>query len=95
MREDIVWDLPPGEALPHCKAYCDGWVEMTTGGRGAGDDSKGNSNGKAPADLEDAAECCGAEGIGSIDGEGGDGCNTGEATVASIHARIAGDVPRW
>ena len=46
----------PWEPLPDCEAYGDSWVEMATGCRGAGNDSKCNAYSEAPTNLEDATK---------------------------------------
>lgn len=61
-------NLSPGKALPDSEANRDGRIEVATRCRGAGDDSKSDSNSKAPANLEDTAEGCGI-GLGGIDVE--------------------------
>ena len=71
-------NLFPRKALPDSEANCDGRVKVTTGRRGAGDNSKSDTNSKAPTDLKDAAKGCGIRVLG-IEIEGGDGCYAGEA----------------
>ena len=71
-------DLSPGETLPDSEANCDGWIEVATRCRSTGDDSKSDTNSKPPANLKDAAEGCGIW-LLSINVEGSDGCNAGEA----------------
>ena len=51
-------NLSPGEALPDSEANRNGWIEVTTGSSGTGDDSKSNTDSEPPADLKDAAEGC-------------------------------------
>lgn len=56
---------------------------MTARRRGTGDDGKGDTDGEAPANLEDTAESCGARLVG-INIEGSDGCYAGEAGALSV-----------
>lgn len=56
LGEYVVRNLSPRKALPDSEAYRDGWIEVATGCRGTGDDRKGDTNSKAPANLKDAAE---------------------------------------
>ena len=76
-------DLSPGKALPNSEADCNGWIEVATGCRGTGDDSKSNTDSKAPADLKDVAEGC-RIGLLSIDVEGSDGCYARETEPLSV-----------
>ena len=69
--------------MPDSEADCDGWIEVATGCGGTGDDSKSDTDGKAPADLEDAAKGC-RIGLCSINVEGSDGCYAGEAGPMSV-----------
>lgn len=71
--------LFPWESLPDGEANGDGWIEVSTGGRGAGDDSEGDTDGEAPADCKDTTESGNANGGFEIEGEGGDCCYSGEA----------------
>ena len=71
-------NLFPRKALPDSEANRDGRVKVTTGSRGAGDDSKSDTNSKSPTDLKDTAKCCGI-GVRGIQIEGGDGCYAREA----------------
>lgn len=68
----------PREALPDGEANCDGRIEVTTRRRGTGDDSKSDTDCKAPANLKDTAEGCGI-GLGGINVEGSDGCYSRKA----------------
>ena len=83
LRKYIIGNFSPGEALPDGEANRDGWIEVATRCRGAGDDSESDTNSKAPADLKDTAESCGI-GLGSIDVEGGNGCYAREAGALSV-----------
>lgn len=83
LREYIMGDFLPGETLPDSEAYRDGWIEVTTRCRGTGDDSKSNTNRKAPADLKDTTECCRIR-LRGIDVEGSDGCYAGKAGAQSL-----------
>lgn len=78
LREYIVGHFPPRKALPDGEANCDGWVEVATRCRAAGNDSKRDAHSEAPADLEDTAESRGI-GLGGINVEGSDGCYAREA----------------
>ena len=75
--------LSPREALPHSEANRNGWIEVPTGSRGTGDDSKSNTDSETPADLEDAAEGCGI-GLLSIYVEGSDSRYAGETESQSV-----------
>ena len=77
LREYIVGNLSPGESLPDGEANRNGWIEVPTGSRGTGDNSKSNADSESPADLEDAAEGCRIR-LRSIGIEGSDGCYAGE-----------------
>ncbi len=77
-------DFPPGKPLPDGEAYRDGWIEVTTGSRSAGDDSEGDADTEGPANLEEAAERCRTDGVCGIKCEGGDGCDTREAAGSSV-----------
>ena len=83
LREYIMRNLSPGEALPDSEANRNSWIEVPTGSRGTGDDSKSNTDSETPADLEDAAEGCGV-GLRSINVEGSDGCYAGETEPLSV-----------
>ena len=83
LREYIVGNLSPGETLPDSEANRNGWVEVPTGSRGTGDDSKSNTDSETLADLEDAAEGC-RIGLLSIDVEGSDSCYAGETESLSV-----------
>lgn len=56
LRKNVVGDLFPRKALPDGKADGNGWVEVTAGGGGAGDDGEGDADGEGPADFEEGAE---------------------------------------
>ena len=56
LREDVVRDFLPGEALPDGEADRDGGVEVASGDWCTGDDSEGDADCKCPADLEERAE---------------------------------------
>lgn len=71
--------LLPWETLPDSEANGDSWVEVTTGGRGAGDDGKRNPDRKSPADLEEGSERCHSDGTFEIEREGCDSSDTGKA----------------
>ena len=71
-------NLFPRKALPDSEANRDGRVKVTTGSRGAGNDSKSDTNSKAPTDLKDTAKSCGI-GVRGIQIEGGYGCYAREA----------------
>ena len=71
-------NLFPRKALPDSEANRDGRVEVTTGSRGAGNDSKSDTNSKAPTDLKDTAKGCDI-GVLGIQIERGDGCYAREA----------------
>lgn len=58
LREYVIRNLSPGEALPDSETNRNGWIEVSTGSRGTGDDSKSNTDSETPADLKDAAEGC-------------------------------------
>ena len=77
-------NLSPGETLPDGETNCDGWIEVTTGCRSTGDDSKSDADSKAPANLKDASEGC-RIGLLSINIEGSDGCYAGEAGLLSVY----------
>ena len=64
-------NLFPRKALPNSEANRDGGVKVTTGSRGAGNDSKSDTDSKAPTDLEDIAKRCDI-GVRGIQIEGGD-----------------------
>lgn len=74
----------PWKTLPDCKADGDGWVEVTTTGRGTGDDGECNADTESPSYLEERAKCCEPEIFfgdlreAATDGETRDGRNTGE-----------------
>lgn len=57
---------------------------MTARCRGAGNDGEGDTDGEAPANLEDTAEGCGT-GLVGIDVERSDGCYAGEAGALSVY----------
>ena len=78
LREYVMRNLFPGKALPDSEANRDGRVKMTTGSRGAGNNSKSDTNSKPPTDLKDTAKGCGI-GVLGIQIEGGDGCYAREA----------------
>ena len=86
LREDVVGDFAPREALPDSEAECDSGVEVATGNRGAGDDGERDADCEGPTDLEDRAEDGDAyffaSGGGGSEGEGCNGGNTGEAEGA-------------
>lgn len=65
--------------MPDGEADCDGRVEVAPGCRSAGDDGECDSDCKSPADLKEGAECGYADGAFGIEGEGGNGCDAGEA----------------
>ena len=77
-------DFPPGKPLPSSEANCDGWIEVTARGRGTGDDSKCDTNSKAPTDLKDAAKGSGIR-LSGIEIEGSDGCDAGESNTVSVY----------
>jgi hypothetical protein len=52
LGKDIVRSLSPWEALPDGKAKHDGGVEVSTRCWAAGNDSKGNTNGITPSNLD-------------------------------------------
>lgn len=52
---------------------------MASGCGSTGDDSKGNADGKSPADLEDGAKRSDSKLTGSIQSEARDGCDAGKA----------------
>lgn len=75
LRENVVRHLFPGKALPDGKAYGNGWVEVTSGCRGAGYDGKGDAQRVRHADLEDGAVL----GLRLGEGEDGGGRDAGVA----------------
>ena len=83
LRKYVMGYLSPREALPHSEANRNGWIEVPTGSRGTGDDSKSNTDSETPADLEDAAEGCGI-GLLSIYVEGSDSRYAGETESQSV-----------
>ena len=83
LREYVMGNLSPGKALPDSEANRNGWIEVSTGGGGTGDDSKSDTDSETPADLEDAAE--GRRiGLLGIYVEGSDGCYAGETESLSV-----------
>ena len=83
LREYVMGNLPPGEALPDGEANCNGWIKVSTGSRGTGDDSKSNTDSEPPADLKDAAESCRIRLLG-IEVEGSDGCYARKTESLSV-----------
>lgn len=79
LGNDVVRDLFPGEPLPNGETDGDSGIEVTTGRWSAGDDGKHDAKSKGPADLEDGAEGCCAQGASSIEDEAGNGCDAWEA----------------
>ena len=77
LREYIMGNLSPGKTLPNSEANRNGWIEVPTGSRSTGDDSKSNTDSETPTDLEDAAEGCRIR-LLSVYVEGSDGCYAGE-----------------
>ena len=76
-------NLSPGKALPDSEANRNGWIEVSTGSGGTGDDSKSDTDSETPADLEDAAEGC-RIGLLSVYIEGCDGCYARETESLSV-----------
>ena len=69
----------PGETLPYRETDCYRRVEVPAGGGGAGDDGKGNADAKGPANLEEGAVSCDADGLGRVEEQGGGRCYAREA----------------
>lgn len=78
LTEDVVRHLLRREPLPDPQSDGHGRVEVATRRRGAGDNGKGNAQGKRPADLEEAAKGGDADWAGGVEREGGDGGYSGE-----------------
>jgi hypothetical protein len=68
LAEYVIGNLPPWEILPKGHGKGDGWVEVATGHRRAGDDCKGNAKRKGKANLQYAAECCDTKPVFLVEG---------------------------
>lgn len=88
LREDVVRDLPPGEALPESETNRDGRVEVSTRYLCTSDNGKSDTESECEADLEDAAEDCDTDAwlavcthgdwVCCCEGEAGYGCDAWE-----------------
>ena len=56
LGEDVMRDLPPGEALPDGEADSDSRIEMPTTDWCTGDDGKGDANSEGPTNLEEGTK---------------------------------------
>ncbi|KAL8727242.1 MAG: hypothetical protein Q9181_005789, partial [Wetmoreana brouardii] len=79
LTENIMRYLPPWKPLPDGEANRDGRVEVASRRGCARNDGKGDADGESPSDLKERPECYYAHWTLEVQGEGGNGSNTGEA----------------
>lgn len=78
LAKDVMRHLLQRKPLPHAQRNRHSRTEVPTRGRRTSNNGKGNTKRKREADGEEAAKGRGADRVGGVEGEGGDGADAGQ-----------------